>query len=116
MLKTEETRRMTHRRSLTRRSFVAATAAGATTALARPAIAQNSLKGTKLTVLVGQFYVPENNTQLDQLAVDLAKDTGMEIHVERLAGDELGVKTAAVIGSGRGADLSIGDEFVTYLY
>ena len=34
---------------------------------------QNSLKGTKLTILVGQFYVPENNTQLDQLAADLAQ-------------------------------------------
>ena len=65
---------------------------------------------------MGQFYVPENNTQLDQLAVDVAKDTGMEIHVERLAGDELGVKTMAVIGSGRGADLSIGVEFDTYIY
>jgi multiple sugar transport system substrate-binding protein len=107
---------MIRHRSLTRRNFVAATAAGAATSLARPAIAQNSLKGTKLTVLVGQFYVPENNTQLDQLAADVAKDTGMEIHVERLAGDELGVKTAAVIGSGRGADISIGVEFDTYLY
>ena len=97
-------------RSLTRRSLIAATAVAP---LATPAIAQNSLKGTKLTVLVGQFYVPENNAQLDQLAKDVAADTGMEIHVERLAGDELGVKTNAVIATGRGADLSIGVEFDT---
>jgi multiple sugar transport system substrate-binding protein len=104
---------MSMRPTLTRRRVLAATAA---VPLARPAIAQNALKGTKLTILVGQFYVPENNDQLDRLAVDVAKDTGMEIHVERLAGDELGVKTAAVIATGRGADLSIGVEFDTYLY
>jgi multiple sugar transport system substrate-binding protein len=104
---------MTNGSELTRRTLLGAAAAST---LAAPAIAQNALKGTKLTILVGQFYVPENNTQLDQLAADLAHDTGMEIHVERLAGDELGTKTASVIGSGRGADLSIGVEFDTYLY
>ena len=104
---------MSKPRLLARRSLIAA---GAAAALARPAIAQNALKGTKLTILVGQFYVPENNAQLDQLAKDVAADTGMEIHVERLVGDELGVKTAAVIATGRGADLSIGVEFDTYLY
>jgi multiple sugar transport system substrate-binding protein len=100
--------------ALTRRSLIAGAAAAPL--LATPAIAQNSLKGTKLTVLVGQFYVPETNSMLDQLAVDVARDTGMEIRVERLAGDELGTKTAAVVGSGRGADLSIGVEFDTLLY
>jgi hypothetical protein len=95
---------MSKPRLLARRSLIAA---GAAAALARPAIAQNALKGTKLTILVGQFYVPENNAQLDQLAKDVAADTGMEIHVERLVGDELGVKTAAVIATGRGADLSM---------
>lgn len=99
-------------RELSRRTLLATTAG----ALATPAIAQNALKGTKLTILVGQFYVPENNTQIEQLARDLAGETGMEIHVERFAGDELGTKTASVVGSGRGADLSIGVEFDTYLY
>lgn len=98
---------------LTRRTMLATSAASA---LAAPAVAQNALKGTRLTVLVGQFYVPENNAQIDQLAKDLARDTGMDIRVERFAGDELGTKTAAVIGTGRGADLSIGVEFDTYLY
>ncbi|HEX3350983.1 MAG TPA: ABC transporter substrate-binding protein, partial [Acetobacteraceae bacterium] len=98
---------------LSRRTLLAGAAAGT---LVTPALAQNALKGTKLTVLVGQFYVPENNTQIDQLGKDLAQETGMDVHVERYAGDELGTKTASVIGSGRGADISVGVEFDTYLY
>ena len=104
------------RAGITRRTLLGAAATPALTGLAAPAIAQNALKGTRLTILVGSFYVPENNTQLDQLAAELGHETGMDIHVERLAGDELGMKTAAVVGSGRGADLSIGVEFDTYLY
>ncbi len=99
---------------LGRRSLLAAGAA--LPLLARPAIAQNSLKGTKLTILAGSWYVPENNTQLDQLAAEVSKDTGMEVRVERFAGDELGTKVASVIGTGRGADLGVGVEFDTYLY
>jgi multiple sugar transport system substrate-binding protein len=99
--------------TVTRRALLAAAAAAP---LARPAIAQNTLKGTKLIILAGQWYVPENNTQLDQLAADVARDTGMEIRVERFAGDELMTKTASVVGSGRGADLAVGVEFDTYLY
>jgi multiple sugar transport system substrate-binding protein len=99
--------------TVTRRALLAAAAAAP---LARPAIAQNTLKGTKLIILAGQWYVPENNTQLDQLAADVARDTGMEIRVERFAGDELMTKTASVVGSGRGADMAVGVEFDTYLY
>lgn len=101
------------RAALSRRSLLAAAAAAP---LATPAIAQNSLKGTKLTILAGQWYVPETNTLLDQLAAEVGRDTGMEIRVERFAGDELGTKVAAVVGSGRGADLAVGVEFDTYLY
>ncbi len=103
----------TGRPAISRRSLLAAAAVAP---LATPAIAQNSLKGTKLTILAGNWYVPETNTMLDKLAADVGRDTGMEIRVERFAGDELGTKTAAVVGSGRGADLAVGVEFDTYLY
>lgn len=110
---------MTHERPKTgllgRRRVIAA-AAAAPAALAAPAIAQNSLKGTKLTVLAGQWYVPETNTMLDRLAVELGQATGMEIKIERFAGDELMTKTASVIATGRGADLAMGVEFDTYVY
>ena len=82
-----------------------AAAAGLAPALARPALAQSSLKGTKLSIFAGKSYVPDNDVQFDQLVVDLAKETGMEIRVERFAGDQLPPKIAAVVGSGRGADI-----------
>ena len=104
-----------HNNSRVTRRRVLATAA-ATPALATPAIAQGVLKGTKLTVLAGQWYVPQTNTMLDELAAELGRDTGMEIRIERFAGDELMTKTAAVVGAGRGADLAVGVEFDTYVY
>jgi multiple sugar transport system substrate-binding protein len=111
---------MTQDRSQTRlsrrRMLAGAASAPALAALATPAIAQGALKGTKLTILAGQWYVPETNTMLDRLAADLGRDTGMDIKVERFAGDELMTKTAAVIGTGRGADLAAGVEFDTYVY
>ena len=100
---------------ITRRRVIAM--AGALPAVcAAPAFAQNALKGTKLTVLASNWYVPGCNTQLDQLAADIGRDTGMEVRIERFAGDELTTKTAAVVGSGRGADLAVGAEFDTYVY
>jgi multiple sugar transport system substrate-binding protein len=99
-----------------RRLMAGAAAAGALPALARPARAQASLRGTALTVFVGSSYVPEQNTQVDQLGADIARDTGMEVRIERFAGDQLPAKIAAVVGSGRGADLAIGVEFDTHLY
>jgi multiple sugar transport system substrate-binding protein len=103
-------------RPISRRALLAATAAAGTAPLAAPAIAQNALKGTKLVILAGNWYVPECNTMLDQLAADVGKDTGMEIRIDRFADAELGTKTAATIGTGRGADLAVGVEFDTYLY
>jgi multiple sugar transport system substrate-binding protein len=103
---------------LTRRRLLgtAAAAAAVAPALAKPAIAQNSLKGTKLSILAGKSYVPDNDVQFDQLVEDLKRDTGMDIRVERFSGDQLPPKIAATVGSGRGADLAIGVEFDTYLY
>ncbi len=103
-------------RPISRRSLLAAGAAAGVAPLAAPAIAQNALKGTKLTILAGNWYVPACNTMLDELAAEVAKDTGMEIRVERFADAELGTKTASIIGTGRGADLAVGVEFDTYLY
>lgn len=104
-------------RGLSRRSLVTS-AAGASLlpALARPAIAQNSLRGTRLTVLVTTWYVPENNAQVEQLAAELGRETGMDIRIERFTNEELTTKTASVVATGRGADLAVGLEFDTYVY
>ena len=101
---------------LTRRGLIGTAAASMASALAKPAIAQNSVSGTKLTIFAGKSYVPDNDVQFDQLVADLSRESGMEIKVERFAGDQLPPKIAAVVGSGRGADLAIGVEFDTYLY
>lgn len=101
---------------VSRRKLLAGAAAAPALTLATPSIAQGTLRGTKLTILAGQWFVPQTNAMLDQLAADLARDSGMEIKVERFAGDELMTKTASVIGSGRGADLAVGVEFDTHLY
>ena len=89
-------RRQAH---VSRRKLLAGAAAAPALSLATPAIAQGTLKGTKLTILAGQWYVPQTNTMLDQLAADLARDSGMEIRVERFAGDELMTKTAEPQGA-----------------
>lgn len=105
------------RRKLGRRSVLAAGGGVAAAAsFGFPSIAQSSLRGTRLTVLASNWFVPENNTQLDQLAADVSRDTGMEVRIERFAGDELSTKVASVIATGRGADIAVGVEFDTYLY
>ena len=93
---------------ISRRGFLTATAAlGGGSLLAaggvrpRPARAQGSLKGTKLTVIAGDWYVPETNKMLDDLAASMTKDTGMEVRVERFAGEQQVAKVAAVVESGR---------------
>ena len=71
---------------ISRRRFLTATAAlGGGGLLAaggvrpRAARAQGSLKGTKLTIIAGDWYVPETNKMLDELVAGLSKDTGMEV-------------------------------------
>lgn len=76
----------------------------------------NQLKGTKLTVIAGDWYVPETNRMLDQLAADLGKETGMEVKIERFAGEQQVAKVAAVVESGSGADIALVRDFDAYLY
>ncbi|MFM8681786.1 MAG: ABC transporter substrate-binding protein [Alphaproteobacteria bacterium] len=105
------------RSAVTRRSVIGAGGAlAAASPLGFPAIAQNSLRGTKLSVLASTWYVPENNAQLAPRAAEVSPATGMEVKIERFAGDELGTKVASVIATGRGGDLAVGVEFDTYLY
>jgi multiple sugar transport system substrate-binding protein len=102
--------------SISRRGLLAATAAAGVMPLAAPAIAQNALKGTKLTILASDWYVPENNRQLDELAAQVSKDTGMDVKVERFTLEQQVAKVAAVVGSGSGADLAVARDFDAYLY
>ena len=81
-----------------------------------PARAQGSLKGTKLTIIAGDWYVPETNKMLDELVASLAKDTGMDVRVERFAGEQQVAKVAAIVGSGQGGDIAVVRDFDAYLY
>ena len=79
---------------ISRRRFLTTTAAlgggglvAAGSMRPRPARAQGSLKGTKLTIIAGDWYVPETNKMLDELVASLSKDTGMDVRVERFAGE-----------------------------
>ena len=83
---------------------------------ARPARAQGSLKGTKLTIIAGDWYVPETNKMLDELVASLAKDTGMDVRVERFAGEQQVAKVAGHRGSGRGGDIAVVRDIDAYLY
>lgn len=89
-----------------------ATAAATTAAAAKPA--GGALAGTKLTLIVGTFYVPENNTQLDELAKQVGAENGMEVRVDRT--NEAATKVAAVIESGVGGDLAVVTDFDAHKY
>ena len=104
--------------SLSRRRFLAASPGLVPLLAARPrhAQAQGALKGTKLTVFASNWYVPETNTMLDELAASLSRETGMEVKVERFAGEQQVAKVAAVVGSGSGADIALVRDFDAYLY
>jgi multiple sugar transport system substrate-binding protein len=73
-----------------------------------------ALNGTKLSLIVGTFYVPDNNKQLDDLAAQLGKETGMEIKVDRT--NEGGTKVAAALESGVGGDAAIMTDFDAHKY
>jgi multiple sugar transport system substrate-binding protein len=108
---------------ISRRRFLTTTAAlgggslvAAGSMRPRPARAQGSLKGTKLTIIAGDWYVPETNKMLDELVASLSKDTGMDVRVERFAGEQQVAKVAAIVGSGQGGDIAVVRDFDAYLY
>jgi multiple sugar transport system substrate-binding protein len=94
----------------------AAQAAPASAVAAKPAAPNPALKGTSLTVIAGNSYVPEQNGLVDQLVAKLAADTGMNAKVERFADNEMDTKVAAIIETGVGGDVCVLRDFDAYLY
>jgi multiple sugar transport system substrate-binding protein len=102
-----------------------APAAAPTGAAAKPAAAAptaapvttgaSALKGTKLTIIGGNSYVPAQDGELDNLVKQLGQDTGMDAKVERYADAQMDAKVAAVIESG-GADVAVLRDTDPHLY
>src|SRR5207247_8892218 len=65
-----------------------------------------NLQGTKLTILAGEWFVPDTNKMLDDMVADLGKQTGMDAKVER-PGQQMTAKIATIIESGAGGDIFI---------
>jgi len=86
----------------------AATAAPVTTGA-------SPLKGTKLTIIGGNSYVPAQDGELDDLVKQLSADTGMDARIERYADAQMDAKVAAVIESG-GADVAVLRDTDPHLY
>src|ERR1700724_1066998 len=45
----------------------------------------SALKGTKLTIIGGNSYVPAQDGELDAMVKQLSQDTGMDAKIERFA-------------------------------
>jgi multiple sugar transport system substrate-binding protein len=97
-------------------SPVAGAAASPAAQAAPAAPAAKSLAGTRLTVIAGNSYVPEQNGQVDELVAKLAADTGMDAKVERFADNEMDTKVAAIVETGTGGDVCVLRDFDAYLY
>ena len=82
----------------------AATVPGATSAPLTTGA--SPLKGTKLTIIGGNSYVPAQDGQVDALVKQLSQDTGMDARFERYADAQMDAKVASVIESG-GADVAV---------
>ncbi|MCC6178150.1 MAG: extracellular solute-binding protein [Chloroflexi bacterium] len=93
-----------------------ASPAASPAAQAAPAKPTGTLKGTRLTIIAGNWYVPENNVQLDQLVAKLSADTGMEAKVERFADNEMDAKFASIVETGTGGDIGVIRDFDAFLY
>lgn len=74
-----------------------------------------TLKGTKLSILAGQWFVPATNTMFDDMVKKLNADTGMQAKVERL-GEQQVPKIQAIVETGTGGDVTILTDTDPYLY
>src|SRR5947209_8066140 len=61
----------------------AAPASGTGSTVAPVTTGASPLKGTKLTIIGGNSYVPAQDGELDALVKQLGQDTGMDAKVER---------------------------------
>src|SRR5207244_7503042 len=93
----------------------APTGSGAAATAAPVTTGANSLKGTKLTIIGGNSYVPAQDGELDALVKQLSQDTGMDAKIERFADAQMDAKVAAVIESG-GADVAVLRDTDPHLY
>jgi multiple sugar transport system substrate-binding protein len=94
----------------------AAAGAAAAPANATPVTTGASpLKGTKLTILGGNSYVPAQDGEVDQLIAQLNENTGMDARIERYADAQMDAKVAAVVESG-GADVAVLRDTDPHLY
>ena len=89
--------------------------AAAATARARYHRGASALKGTKLTIIGGNSYVPAQDGELDDLVKQLSQDTGMDAKIERYADAQMDAKVAAIIESG-GADVAVLRDTDPHLY
>ncbi len=92
-----------------------APASGAPAAVAPVTTGASPLKGTKLTIIGGNSYVPAQDGELDDLVKQLSQDTGMDAKIERFADAQMDAKVAAVIESG-GADVAVLRDTDPHLY
>ncbi len=89
--------------------------AAAPTTAAPVTTGASPLKGTKLTIIGGNSYVPAQDGQIDALIKQLSQDTGMDAKIERYADAQMDTKVAAVIESG-GADVAVLRDTDPHLY
>src|SRR4051794_11742992 len=78
----------------------AQTSAGTAATAAPLTTGASPLKGTKLTIIGGNSYVPAQDGELDALVKQLSQDNGMDAKIERFADAQMDAKVAAVIESG----------------
>lgn len=89
-----------------------------TIAAAAPAASSKptgNLAGTNLTILAGEWYVPDTNKMLDEMVANLGKQTGMTAKVER-PGQQMTAKIATIIESGAGGDIFISADTDPFRY